>query len=161
MIEKKKLRKLWYAFPCIIIAVSLLVYVYAFTSSWSSPVYIVTTNPNIKVYWDSACTNPVTSIDFGNIQQGAFEEFRLFIKNEGGGDVYIYWNSTVASDTGGKISDWWSIHPYHKRGNFGHHGWNGTQLLESGAVLDTWYMILVSLDTPLSSYSWTLQVGVA
>lgn len=124
--------------------------------------YVVTTDPNVNVYLDSACTNLTTSIDFGNIQQGAFEAIRLYIKNEGGGDVFIYWNSTVASDTSGKLGDWWTESPYYDRSAFGkaYSNWNGT-LLESGVVMTTYYMILVDLDTPLSSHSWTLYVGVA
>jgi hypothetical protein len=119
-------------------------------------VNIVTTTPNIKVYWDSACTDPVTSIDFGNIQQGAFVEFALYIKNEGGGDVRIYWNSTVSSVTN-KIDDCWN-RITHGRANFGLYDWNG-YLLGGGSVLTTWYMILVDPDIPLNTYSWTLYVG--
>lgn len=150
--------KYWYAVLCIIIAIPLLVYAYAFTVSWSSPVNVVTTTPDIKVYWDSACTDPVTSIDFGNIQQGAWVTKRLYIKNEGGGQVNIYWNSTVSSVTAGKIQDWWGISS--SRSSFGSTAYkiNGTALA-SGEVRDTWYHILVDPQITLSSYSWTLNLG--
>jgi len=41
------------------------------------------TSVNLAVYWDSACTNPVTSIDWGTISPGGNKSLDVYIKNTG------------------------------------------------------------------------------
>jgi len=38
---------------------------------------------NLAVYWDNACTNPVTAIDWGTIRPGESMPLEIFIKNTG------------------------------------------------------------------------------
>lgn len=38
---------------------------------------------NLAVYWDNACTNPVTAIDWGTIRPGESMSLQVFIKNTG------------------------------------------------------------------------------
>lgn len=38
---------------------------------------------NLAVYWDSACTNPVTSIDWGTISPGGSKSVQIYVKNTG------------------------------------------------------------------------------
>jgi hypothetical protein len=164
MLGIDKLRSHWYVIVSIIAVAGLMVGVYAFTVTWSAPVSIIATTPDIRVYWDAACTNPATSLSFGNVQQGAYMEFHLYIKNQGTGEVKIYWNSTVSSATSNKIQDQWRQYPYYGIYNFNcpktssYGWWNGSSLSTSG-VWNTYYMIRVDGSTPLSSYSWTLYLG--
>lgn len=155
MIATRKSTKRWALLAIALIGIAILAFAYAFTVSWSSTVTVTTTNPNIRVYWDSACTNPVTSLDFSNVQQGGFKEFSLWIRNEGGGEVKIYWNSTLGTVTT-KIHDWWGFGS--GRVNFGFDAWNGTTI-GSGGVTHEYYQILVDGDAPQTTYTWTLNVG--
>jgi hypothetical protein len=150
---KEAIRKYWYILLSALAIVSLVTYVFAFNLSWSAPVSIVTTSTNIQVYSDSACTNLVTSINFGNIQQGGYAlSPELYIKNVAGGAVRVYWNSTLRFVTT-KIQECWV-----ETTGWQNSPWNGTTL-SSGGYIATWYQIKVDPTIPLSSYSWTLYVG--
>ncbi|NWF97253.1 MAG: hypothetical protein HXY34_14035, partial [Candidatus Thorarchaeota archaeon] len=37
----------------------------------------------VGVYWDSACTNAVSSIDWGSLDPGVTRQFTIYVKNEG------------------------------------------------------------------------------
>jgi len=37
----------------------------------------------VGVYWDSSCTNAVSSIDWGALEPGANKQFTIYVKNEG------------------------------------------------------------------------------
>ncbi|MEM3054657.1 MAG: hypothetical protein QXM52_02995 [Candidatus Bathyarchaeia archaeon] len=37
----------------------------------------------VDVYWDSSCTNPVSSIDWGEMVPGSSKQFTIYIKNNG------------------------------------------------------------------------------
>jgi hypothetical protein len=136
-------------------ATSFVTYVIAFNLSQSTTIYVNATDPAIELYWNAGCTDPVTSIDFGNLQKGAYEEVLIYVKNAGGGDVKIYWNSTL-SDVTTEISDWWGL--YLGRSHFGNSDINGVYM-SSGQVLGTYYKVLLDPEATLGSYSWTLNIG--
>ncbi len=37
----------------------------------------------VDVYWDSSCTNPVSSINWGELEPGSSKQFTIYIKNKG------------------------------------------------------------------------------
>lgn len=37
----------------------------------------------LGVYWDSACTNATSTLDFGQLEPGASSDFTLYLRNEG------------------------------------------------------------------------------
>ena len=37
----------------------------------------------VGVYWDSSCTNPVSSINWGELQPGIVKNVTIYVKNEG------------------------------------------------------------------------------
>jgi hypothetical protein len=168
MLQSGKLKRNWYVIVSIIAAAGLFAGVYAFNVTWSAPVSIVATSPDIRVYWDSACTNPATSLNFGNVQQGGFVEFHLWIKNQGNGEVKVYWNSTLSFVTNQVLDDWNNY--YYANGDYRGAGrnyfrntsypcdWNSTSV-GTGGIIETYYQILLDASAPLSSYSWTLCVG--
>jgi hypothetical protein len=43
----------------------------------------------VEVYWNSACSNPTSSIDFGLIEPGDQKSFTLYLKNEGNSDLTL------------------------------------------------------------------------
>jgi hypothetical protein len=123
--------------------------VLAFYVSWSATVTVTTTDPNIKVYWDPSCTNLTTSIPLGNIQRGATKTVLLYVKNNGGGNINVYWNSSLSSVTDQIIETW---NTYYSN------PCNGTEIGEGG-VLETYYTVNILPTAPLQTYSWTLNVG--
>jgi archaellum component FlaG (FlaF/FlaG flagellin family) len=139
-------------FALLLLAVVVATFiVYGSLLSWSSSVTVNVSSPSIGVYWDANCTNPVTTINLGNLQQGT-QDWRvtLYVKNNAQGSVKLWWNSTRAliSD---KIIDMWV--------NLGLFDLNGITI-GPGQVLTTYYRIWVRTDCPPGSYSWTLNLGV-
>lgn len=58
---------------------------------------------DIGVYWDSSCTNEVTSVNWGDVALGTTKNYTIYIKNIGTVDVTISlnttnWNPSVAED---------------------------------------------------------------
>jgi hypothetical protein len=123
-----------------------------FYVSWSATVRVTTTDPDIQIFWDAACTNPVTSIEVGNVQRGATKTITLYVKNQGGGTLHVYWNSTLREQTN-QISESW-LHYYMSN----YVDINGTTLGE-GASMQTRYDITVGPDAPLQTYTWSLNIG--
>jgi hypothetical protein len=147
-------KKYWYVLICTLIVVALFaIIVHAFNVSWSTSVSVTTTNPNIKVYWDSACTNPVTSIPLGNVQRGATKYVTLYIKNEGGGTIDVYWNSTLSYQTD-QITDNWQY-----MGGGGYYVNLNGMVLPEGTTKTTRYSITVSPTATLQEYNWILNLG--
>jgi len=62
----------------------------------------VVTSVNLAVYWDSACTNQVTSIDWGMISPGESKSVQVYVKNMGNVPITLSfstesWNPAGAS----------------------------------------------------------------
>lgn len=59
--------------------------------------------PNVDVFWDSACTSIVNSIDWGTLSPGESKSILVYIKNTGSAAGLIQlttsnWNPTIASN---------------------------------------------------------------
>jgi len=117
-----------------------------------------TPNMTIGLYWDSACTQPVTTIDYGEMIHPNQERIiwkEIYIRNEG--DVWndIYWNSTLSSVTT-EITEWWGSKEYSDWG-WGRLPINGTRI-EPGQVRRTIYGIRLPAYATVGTYNWTLTV---
>jgi archaellum component FlaG (FlaF/FlaG flagellin family) len=125
--------------------------VYGSLLSWSSSVTVNVSSPSIGVYWDADCTNPVTTINLGNLQQGT-QDWRvtLYVKNNAQGTVKLWWNSTRALISDKIIDMWVTLYFVDLNGI----------TIGPGQVLTTYYRIWVRTDCPPGSYSWTLNLGV-
>jgi hypothetical protein len=55
----------------------------------------ITTSPNLTVYSDSACTNTITSINWGSVAAGASPTQTVYLKNTGTGTMTL--NMTTSS----------------------------------------------------------------
>jgi len=56
----------------------------------------------VGVYWDSSCTNAVSSINWGELQPGVSKNFTIYVKNEGSVKMKLSmtasnWNPAQAS----------------------------------------------------------------
>ncbi len=57
----------------------------------------------VGIYWDSSCTNPVSSINWGVIEPGSNRTVTIYIRNEGNTAVTLSrttqnWNPTTSSN---------------------------------------------------------------
>jgi hypothetical protein len=57
----------------------------------------------VEVYMDSACNNPLSSIDFGLLEAGSQKEVTFYLRNEGNADLTLSmtskdWNPIEAAD---------------------------------------------------------------
>ena len=71
----------------------------------------------VGVYWDSGCSNSVTSVNWGTVEPGSTNEVTVYIKNEGNAAETLSstaenWNPSIAStymsltwDYGGQVID--------------------------------------------------------
>jgi len=107
----------------------------------------------LGIYWDSACTQNVTSIDFGKMwhpNELTTLTKEIWIRNEGNVTHTIYWNSTLSSITT-ETTDSWII--------YGLPGipLNGTEILVGGKRR-TEYRIHIQPYATVGTYNWTLTV---
>jgi hypothetical protein len=56
----------------------------------------------VGVYWDSGCTNAVSSIDWGSLEPGVTKNFTIYVRNEGNVQLKLSmttsnWNPASAS----------------------------------------------------------------
>ena len=117
---------------------------------------ILQTHPNVEmqlgIYWDEACTQNVTTIDFGKMvhpNQEILLDKVMWIRNEGNVSHTLYWNSTLSSVTT-EISDEWGYTSYMSP-------INGTTLNPSFAY-QTVYRLHVPAYSTVGTYNWTLTV---
>lgn len=54
----------------------------------------ITTSPNLGVYSDSACTNAITSLNWGSIAAGGTSTQTVYLKNTGTGSMTIGMTAT-------------------------------------------------------------------
>jgi len=147
------------------IAVPVFAYMYFYQTE---PVYVAAgvvlqTYPDptmqIGVYWDENCTQPVTSIDFGQMihPNEAITLWKaIYIRNEG--DVWnaICFNSTLPFHypVATEIADDWT---------YGSWQWgsgpniNGTNI-EASTVSLTYYKVHIPAYATSGAYNWTLTV---
>lgn len=140
-----------------IVVASTSILVYALTMLWQAPA-----NVNVKlketraltVYLDSAATNPVTGLTFGDLEQGAQVTKVLYIKNTGNVPITLDWLSDLKSTSNNYLGDDWLFK--NSQGN-----WQSIRgySLPAGAVLETQYRLIIAGTAPAQSYGWALQLG--
>jgi hypothetical protein len=57
----------------------------------------------VGVYWDSGCSQPASSIDWGTVEPGAVKNVTVYIRNEGNAPITLSlqtsnWNPSNAAD---------------------------------------------------------------
>ena len=158
MLTKKKV-VLTSSFLALAILVPVFVYAYFYRTDLeviAAGVKLQTPTMQLGFYLDEACTQPVTTFDFGEMttpNQATTPYKVIYIRNEGDVVNTLFWNSTILHypvTTG--ITDDWTFYPA-----WGYPGsnLNGT-LLASGTVALTYYMIYIPAYTTVGIYNWTL-----
>jgi hypothetical protein len=136
---------------------SLAIPVLAYTI-YKTPLYqfstgIILRDPTMQLgfYWDVECTQPITTIDFGEMVRsssitGLSKD--IFIRNEGTNTNTIFWNSTLSDLTTVITEAWtvWDIMP----------GPLNATSVSANEVLYTTYEITIPVSTPVGTYNWTL-----
>lgn len=128
-------------------AMAMSVFAYEYVTSQQIPTGIVITTPTLEIgiYRDSACTYPVTVIDFGEIPQPSYDsqlDKTLYIRNEGDVPLTIYWNSTLSLVTD-EITEIWFT--------------NGTYL-GVGDYRSATYRIYLPQYVTIGTYDWALTI---
>lgn len=138
------------------LAVPVLAY-YVYTSTlYHFSTGIVLNGPTMQIgfYWDLACTQPATYLDFGEMMvSGSVTQLskNIFIRNEGSHLNTVFWNSTLADTTIVMTEDWY-------------YDYSGMYMLLNGAdvavshVLNSTYLITIQASPPAGTYNWTLTV---
>jgi len=141
---------------------SLALPVLAYTYLWRTPLYplsagIILRDPPaptmaLGFWWDSALTQPVTTIDFGEIVFSTgpgpvMLEKTIYISNDGSNATTILWNSTLSTTTTPIMEDWTN----------GPEPLNYT-VLGYNMYMVTTYRIYIQPSPPTGTYNWTLTV---
>lgn len=142
-----------------VIVVPVFAYMYFYSTeakSIASGVIVQNYTPptlGLGIYWDLNCTQPVTTIDFGNLTYTNYVQTPwsqpIYIRNEGNVPLTLDYNSTL-HNVSTQISESWdwiktfqNIHGY---------------VLGNGTTLETWYGIGVPAYPTAGTYNWTLGI---
>lgn len=141
----------------VITIVSTATLAYALTVLWQAPATVnvkVKETKTLAVYWDSAATSSVSSITFGDLEQGAQVSKAFYIKNTGNVPISLDWLSDLKSTSNNYLGDDWLFK--NSQGN-----WQSIRgyTLPAGAVLETQYRLIIAGTAPAQSYGWALQLG--
>jgi hypothetical protein len=157
MLTKKKV-VLISSFLALAIIVPVFVYAYFYRTDLeviAAGVKLQTPTMQLGFYLDEACTQPVTTFDFGEMRtpNQAITLYKIiYIRNEGDVMNTLFWNSTILHyPVTTEIADDWTHIP----------AWGGASsinstVLDSGTVRQTYYMIHIPAYTTVGIYNWTL-----
>ena len=106
----------------------------------------ISTTPNIGVYSDSACTNAITTINWGSVSAGAQAAQTVYVKNTGTGTITISLATSNWSPAGAAtyITITWNQ--------------GGTQLTSGQSVAATITLSVSSSVTGITTFSNTITV---
>jgi len=140
----------------LLLVVILPVFAYMYTTQQQIPTGVVIETPTVEigVYWDYACTQPVTRIDIGAVIQPNNDLTiwkTLYIKNEGTVPLTFFWGSNVSLVADEKIRE--DLYRWGLKGL----GLNGTTI-EPNQLWDTRYEITLAPYITVGTYNWTLTI---
>lgn len=100
----------------------------------------------VEVYWDQACTNKVSSIDWGTLEAGGVKSFNVYVKN----------NGTAAEVLSMMVSNW---NPASASSQMSL-GWNCTDyVLPHGSVVGAVFTLTVSSSiSGVTNFSFDITV---
>lgn len=98
--QKSHVTTIYIAVASLLICASVLA---VLTIQWSMSGSGSVKGVGIGVYWNPECTNPTTSIEFGELEPGASKNFNLYLRNEGTSALNMSmsatnWNPANAAD---------------------------------------------------------------
>jgi hypothetical protein len=152
-----------------VIVVPVFAYVYFYSTeakSIASGVIVQNyTAPTLGlgIYWDQNCTQPVTTIDFGNLTYTNYQQTiwsqPIYIRNEGNVPLTLDWNSTLPS-VDPQIGEWlgyaWTLGPPPTPPIWGLNAVYGSIL--SNGTWPIYYGINVPAYPTAGTYNWTIGI---
>jgi len=134
---------------------SLAIPVLAYTV-YRTPLYplsagIILRTMQLGFYWNVECTQPVTTIDLGEVVQSGSTTYlqkEIFLRNEGSNPTTIFWNSTLNDLATVMTEGWtaWGMMP----------GPLNSTSVSPTEVVYTTYELTIPASTPVGTYNWTL-----
>jgi len=108
----------------------------------------VTTSPNVGVYWNQACTKPVSSIIWGNVSMGSERDVVVFVKNLGSEALVLSMNMSALNPSSAYLKIYLC--------------WNapGRQVLPGHIVSVTLRLFVTPEITGISNFSFNVNIGV-
>ena len=76
----------------LLVGICCLIAITSISISYTTGVFVTTqtvsnsgsiTAIGVELYWDSACTNPISAIDWGSSMPGSTQEKNIYVKNDG------------------------------------------------------------------------------
>jgi len=139
------------------LALPVLAYEYFRTPNYQFNTGIILQSPasptlQLGFYWDQACTQSVTTIDFGEMvrpESPTQLTKDVYIRNEGDAWTQILWNSTLSATTT-EITEEWNVWMMEVPLN--------TTTIDPTIVLHTYYRITIPAYATAGTYNWTLTV---
>ena len=104
------------------------------------------TTVGIAAYWDEACTNTVTMVNWGNIEPGESKNVLIYLKNEGNTPLTLSLNATDWSPSSAE--------------NYMSLGWDysGGQIAAGGAIRVTLTLSVSSSASGISSFTFDIII---
>jgi hypothetical protein len=138
-------------FLTLILAICLLTVGFFFMQrgTYVPNVSAVTTSPSLAVYWDQACTKPISSISWGNVSAGwgSEKDVIIFVKNLGSNATVLSMNMSALSPSSAylKVYLCWN--------------YNG-QPIGSGSVVEVTLRLFVTpLINGVNSFSFNINIA--
>jgi len=134
----------------LIVAIAVPIFAYSqLQTSKQIPVVLVIKYPTAAqfgLYWDYECSNPVTSIDFGEYPKSTnwiYISKSMYLRNEQPGKrIWVFYNSTLRDATTMIGESWFS---------------NGTSI-DPGYVYYASYYLSIQPNIEIGTYNWVLGV---
>jgi len=100
----------------------------------------------VGAYWDSACTNEASTIDWGTIQPGSTKNLIIYLKNEGNTPITLSFNTTSWSPPAAStyISLGWS--------------YSGEQISPSAVVQVTLMLNVLGSISGITSFTFDIVI---
>jgi hypothetical protein len=133
--------------PILVTCLLTVGFLVAQRDSYVPNVSAVTTSPTLGVYWDQACTKPVSAISWGNVSVGCEKDVVVFLKNLGSNATVLSMNMSALNPSSAylKIYLCWD--------------YNGT-LVGSGSVVEVTLRLFVTpLISGVSSFSFNINIA--
>ena len=107
----------------------------------------ITASPNVSVYSDSACTNAISTINWGSIEAGGSASQTIYVKNTGGALMTLSlavsgWSPTSASSY---VTVTWTE--------------QGVQIAAGQSVAVTLTLTVSSSETGITTFSNTIVIS--
>jgi hypothetical protein len=153
MVFEEKMHKSLFlrkGFPILILVICLLTvgFFTVLRGIYVPNVSAVATSPSLGVYWDQACTKPISSISWGNVSAGwgSEKDVVVFVKNQGLNATVLSMNMSALNPSSAYLKIYLC--------------WNyGGQQVGSGSIVEVTLRLFVTpLISGVNSFSFNINI---